>query len=57
MDLNRPIPVKVDLFWAFLNEPNKMSEKYQVDLCNLSKEAVKKLTDIGVEVKNDDKKD
>jgi hypothetical protein len=56
MDLNRPIPVKVDLFWAFLNEPNKMSEKYQVDLCNLSKEAVKKLTDIGVEVKNDDKK-
>jgi hypothetical protein len=56
MDLNRPIPVKVDLFWAFLNEPNKMSEKYQVDLCNLSKEAVKKLTDIGVEVKQDDKK-
>ena len=56
MDLTKPIPVKVDLFWAFLNEPNKMSEKFQVDLCNLSKEAVKKLTDIGVEVKNDDKK-
>ena len=56
MDLNKPIPVKVDLFWAFLNEPNKMSEKFQVDLCNLSKEAVKKLTDIGIEVKNDDKK-
>lgn len=56
MDLNKPIPVKVDLFWAFLNEPNQMSEKYQVDLCNLSKEAVKKLTDIGIEVKNDDRK-
>ena len=56
MDLTKPIPVKVDLFWAFLNEPNKMSEKFQVDLCNLSKEAVKKLTDIGIEVKNDDKK-
>ena len=56
MDLTKPIPVKVDLFWAFLNEPNKMSEKFQVDLCNLSKEAVKKLTDIGVEVKQDDKK-
>jgi hypothetical protein len=37
MDLNKPIPVKVDLYWAFLNEPNQMSEKYQVDLCNLSK--------------------
>lgn len=56
MDLNKPIPVKVDLFWAFLNEPNKMSEKYQVDLCNLSKEAVKKLMDIGVDVKNDERK-
>lgn len=56
MDLNKPIPVKVDLFWACLSEPNQLSEKYQVDLCNLSKEAVKKLTEIGVEVKNDDKK-
>jgi hypothetical protein len=56
MDLNKPIPVKVDLYWAFLNEPNQMSEKYQVDLCNLSKEAVKKLMDIGVEVKNDERK-
>ena len=56
MDLIKPIPVKVDLFWAFLDEPNKMSEKYQVDLCNLSKEAVKKLTDLGIEVKNDSDK-
>ena len=56
MDVTKPIPVKVDLFWAFLNEPNQMSEKYQVDLCNLSKEAVKKLMDIGIEVKNDERK-
>lgn len=56
METNKPIPVKVDLYWAFLAEPNQLSGKYQVDLCNLSKEAVKKLMEIGVEVKNDVKK-
>jgi len=56
METNKPIPVKVDLYWAFLNEPNQLSEKYQVDLCNLSKEAVKKLMEIGIDVKNDVKK-
>lgn len=56
METIKPIPVKVDLYWAFLSEPNQMSEKYQVDLCNLSKEAVKRLMDMGMDVKNDPKK-
>lgn len=54
--LDKPIPVQADLFWAFLNEVNQMSGKYQVDLCNLSAEAVKTLEKCGIEVKNDERK-
>lgn len=53
---DKPIPVQADLYWAFLNEVNQMSGKYQVDLCNLSAEAVKTLEKAGIEVKNDEKK-
>jgi hypothetical protein len=50
------IKIKAKLFWAQLNEPNEMSEKYQVDLANLSADAVKELTALGVNVnkKEDD---
>jgi len=52
VDLNN-----VTLFWAALNEPNKMSGKYQVDLCQLSEDQVAKLEDIGINVrtKGDDR--
>jgi hypothetical protein len=53
MDQSKPVPIKADLFWASLNEKNKISEKFQVDLCNLSKDAVKTLMDMGINVKND----
>jgi hypothetical protein len=53
MEQAKPIPIKADLFWASLNEKNKYSEKYQVDLCNLSKDAIKTLMDMGINVKND----
>jgi hypothetical protein len=53
MEQAKPVPIKADLFWASLNEKNKYSEKYQVDLCNLSKDAIKTLMDMGINVKND----
>jgi len=49
----KPVVVKADVMWAFLDTPNKKSKKYQVDLCNLSDQAVSALKDSGVKVKND----
>ena len=56
MEQAKPLPIQADIFWASLDEPNKLSGKYQVDLSNLSKEAVKTLMDMGINVKNDPKK-
>lgn len=56
MDQTKPLPIQADLYWAALSEVNKLSGKYQVDLSNLSKEAVKTLMDMGINVKNDAKK-
>ena len=52
----KPLLIEADIMWAFLDTPNTMSGKYQVDLCNLSKNAVKALEDVGVEVRNKDGK-
>ena len=56
MDTSKPLPIQADIFWASLTEPNKLSGKYQVDLSNLSKEAVRELESMGVTVKNDAKR-
>ena len=56
MEQTKPLPIQADLFWASLTEVNKLSGKYQVDLSNLSKAAVKTLMDMGINVKNDPKK-
>ena len=45
------VKVKAEVMWAFLNKPNEMSGKYQVDLCNLSEKAVDALEGLGIEVK------
>lgn len=45
------VKIKAEVMWAFLNKPNEMSGKYQVDLCNLSDKAVSALEDMGIEVK------
>ena len=37
--------------WASVFEPNEMSDKFQVDICNLNKDYVKALKDVGIEVK------
>ena len=52
----KPVKVQADLFWAFLDTPNKMSGKYQVDLCNLSKEAIKTLEGMGINVRRKEDK-
>jgi hypothetical protein len=50
------IKLKADVMWAFLNKQNEMSQRYQVDLCNLSDKAVQALEQAGIEVKNKDGK-
>jgi hypothetical protein len=53
MDL-QPVKVQAEIMWAFLDTPNQLSGKYQVDLCNLSSEAVSKLQTMGVNVRKKD---
>ena len=48
--------IEADIMWAFLDTPNNLSGKYQVDLCNLSKNAIKALEGLGVNVRNKDDK-
>lgn len=50
MDL-KPVKVQAEIMWAFLDTPNQLSGKYQVDLCNLSKSAVQTLESMGVSVR------
>jgi len=45
------VKVKADIMWAYLNKPNELSGKYQVDLCNLSDKAAKALEEMGLEIK------
>ena len=42
----------VTLYWASLYDTNKMSGKYQVDLCNLTEAQVKRLEEENVKVRN-----
>ena len=41
-------------YWAKLSTPDKMSEKYQIDVCNLSDETLDNLKKHGVVPKNKD---
>ena len=51
------IKIKADVYWAQLNKINEMSNKYQVNLCNLSDAAVEALEAMGVSVNiGEDKK-
>ena len=45
------VKIKADIMWAYLDKPNDMSGKYQVDLCNLSDKAASALEELGLEVK------
>ena len=50
------VKIKADIMWAYLDKPNDMSQKYQVDLCNLSDPAVKALEDMGITPRQKDDK-
>jgi len=54
--MTAPIKLRADIMWAYLDTPNEMSNKYQVDLCNLSAAAVKALEGMGIEVRTKDDK-
>lgn len=50
------VKIKADVMWAFLDKPNEMSQKYQVDLCNLSDAAVKALESMNIQVRQKEDK-
>lgn len=54
--MTTPVKIKADIMWAYLDNRNEMSGKYQVDLCNLSPAAAQALTDMGLDVKTKDDK-
>lgn len=47
----KPVKLNAEINWAFFDKVSDMSGKYQVDLCNLSDQAVKALEGIGVAVR------
>lgn len=56
MENTSRVKIKADVMWAYLDKPNEMSGKYQVDLCNLSDAAVKALEDMGISVRQKEEK-
>lgn len=54
--MTAPVKIKADIMWAYMDQRNEMSGKYQVDLCNLSPAAAQALQDMGLEVKTKDDK-
>jgi hypothetical protein len=50
MEQAQRVKIKADVMWAYMDRPNDMSGKYQVDLANLSDPAVKALEDMGLKV-------
>lgn len=51
MEQKEKIKINATINWAHLSKVNQMSGVYQVDLCNLSKPAVKALESLGVKAK------
>jgi hypothetical protein len=49
---SKPVKIEGDIMWAFLDTPNDMSGKYQVDICNLSPADIKSLESVGINVRN-----
>jgi hypothetical protein len=56
MDTAKPIKVKAEVMWCFHNKLNEMTNKYSVDLCNLSPGAIKAIESMGIEVRTRDDK-
>jgi len=45
----KPITIKADVMWAYTFTKNPMTDKYTIDLCNLSDKAVLALEEMGIE--------
>jgi len=57
MEPRKSIKLQTKVMWAFHNKTNDLSEKYQIDLCELSEGAVQALQDeLGVTAKNKEDK-
>jgi len=52
MEQAKPVTIQADVMWANLVEENKLSGKYQVNLANLSSNAVDALEEMGINVRN-----
>jgi|TARA_R110000796_G_scaffold193274_1_gene309812 hypothetical protein len=52
MQNHNPLKINATAFWFSFLEKNAMSEKYQVDISELSEEHVDRLEGMGVSVKN-----
>ena len=50
----KPVTVNAEMMWSSLQEVNRMSGKYQVDLANLSKAATEALEMMGLNVRQKD---
>jgi hypothetical protein len=50
MKMENVVKLKADIMWAQLDKPNDLSNKYQVNLCNLSDAAVLALEELGIAV-------
>lgn len=46
------VTIKATIYWAQLNRQNDLSNKYQVDLCQLSDGAVEALENFGLTIHN-----
>lgn len=44
------VKLKADIMWAQVDKPNDLSNKYQLNLCNLSEAAVIALEEMGISV-------
>lgn len=52
----KPVTMKATIMWCFHNKKNDMADKFTVDLCNLSDNAIKALEALGLNVlKREDK--
>ena len=49
--MEQRVIIKGEAMWQSLFELNEMSNRYQIDICNLDKDAIKALKSIDVEVK------
>ena len=54
--MSSPVKLKADVFWANFDKLNEKSQRYQVDLCNLSDDAVAALEAIGLTIKSSPEK-